>query len=482
MIRIFSRLPQSIKQMIIYGSALVLSKAMSLVMIPVFTNYLEPADYGRLDILQTLANLLSIVIAFGLSESLFRFSGEAKNKNDRVRTTANIFGLAVLLGGISLVLTQLFAPIITLSLPGSVSELQVRLILGSLALSGVILVPMSFLRMSDRAIGYTLASAGCAVIQAFLTALLLYLGYGLEGVLLSGLLCISVLAVCLFIYQVRNTGISFKLTSYPRYGHFGGVLVFAGISAFIMDSFPRWILAGSVGTAEMAIFALAGKLALITAFMVHPFEMWWMPKRFTVLNTENGLEACARSTQAGIVNAMAAALVVSAISPFLIITLTPDVYHGAVMYVPALAFIMAMNSSVNMINIGCLSKERTLWPLIIDGSAATLACLGYFILIPMFGAWGVIAMTVTVMCGRVLAYFVVGHKIKAIPYAYGRLALFLAGTVLSITTVSMLGDTYLALAAGLFLAGALVFVAFLFKLLPPFEFKLAKSPSFVEAQ
>lgn len=467
--------------MIIYGSALVLSKIMSLVMIPVFTNYLEPADYGRLDILQTLANLLSIVIAFGLAESLFRFGGEAKDRNDQIKTTANIFGLAVLLGGISLLVTQLFAPEIMTLLPGNVSELQVRIILGSLALSGIIIVPMSFLRMSDKAIGYTLASAGCAVIQTLLTALLLYLGYGLEGVLLSGLTCASILAVCLFIYQAGNTGISFKLTSYPRYGHFGGVLVFAGIAAFIMDSFPRWILAGSVGTAEMAIFALAGKLALMTAFMVHPFEMWWMPKRFTVLNNEYGLEACARSTQAGIVNAMAAALIVSAVSPLLIITLTPDAYHGAIMYVPALAFIMAMNSSVNMINVGCLSKERTLWPLIIDGSAATMACLGYFALIPMFGAWAVIAITVTAMCGRIFAYFVIGHKIKAIPYTYGRLALLLVATALLITTISMLNDKYLSLAVGLSSAGVIVFMAFLFKLLPPFEFRLPSSPLSIEA-
>jgi len=420
--RIVQRIPQSLRQMAVYGTGLVLTKVVSLLMVPVFTNFLSPADYGRLDVLQTLANLLSIVIAFGLSQSLFRFAGEAVDEDAKRRTAGEIFGFALILGAISLTLTQLFAPQIQSLLPGDVTEMQVRLILGSLALSGAILVPMAWLRMRDRALNYFAASAGCAVGQAALTAILLYMGFGLEGALLAGLICMSVTALAVCVFQMRDTGIAVPRRTYSRYGHFGGVLVFTGMAAFVIDSFPRWILAGVAGPAELAMFALAAKIALIAGFLTHPFEMWWMPRRFAVLTEPDGLEKSARAGEKGIIMAMSAAIAVGAVGPAVITLMTPAAYHGAAVFVPGLAVLMAMNAIVRLVNVGCLSQEKAVSPLVIDGAAAGLACAGYFLCIPQWGGWGIVGVTAAALVIRLGAYLVVGRRFKDIPYAYGRLA------------------------------------------------------------
>lgn len=457
--RFFDKLPQSLRQMAVYGSGLVLTKAVALMMVPVFTNFLSPADYGRLDVLQTLANLLSIVIAFGLSQSLFRFAGEAVDEHARGRTASEIFGFALILGVVSLALTQMFAPQIQRLLPGDVTETQVRLILGSLALSGAILVPMGWLRMRERALMYLAASAGCAVAQAALTALLLYMGFGIEGVLISGLVCMSITALFVFIWQARDTGVRLPRNDFGRYGHFGGVLVMAGMASFIMDSFPRWILADAAGPAEMAIYALAVKIAMIAGFLTHPFEMWWMPRRFRVLNEEDGLVKSARAAEQGIVLAMIAALSVGAGAPLVVMVLTPVAYHGAVVFVPALAVLISMNASVRLLNIGCLSKEKTMWPLAIDGTAASVACLGYFLTVPDWGGWAIVAVTVLATFGRVIAYTLIGGHIKPIPYRLWRLAGLMAvvfvvagiltatSTVLGNLMVGAIGVTLLVIAA-----------------------------------
>ncbi len=452
--RLVERIPQSLRQMAVYGTGLVLTKVVSLLMVPVFTNFLSPADYGRLDILQTLANLLSIVIAFGLSQSLFRFAGEAIDDAAKRRTTAEIFGFALILGAVSLTLTQLFAPQIQRALPGDVTETQVRLILGSLALSGAILVPMAWLRMRERAVMYLAASAGCAVAQAALTAVLLNLGYGIEGVLISGLVCMSVTALFVFIWQTRDTGVRLPSHNWGRCGHFGGVLVMAGIAAFIMDSFPRWVLADAVGTAEMAIYALAVKIAMIAGFLTHPFEMWWMPRRFSVLNEADGLVTSARAAEKGIVVAMIAALSVGAAAPLAVNVLTPVEYHGAAVFVPALAVLIAMNATVRLLNVGCLSQEKTIWPLVIDGAAAGLACVSYFVLVPEWGGWGIVAVTMIVACGRIGAYVIIGSRIRAIPYRFGRLAI-LAG----LTVVSAIILTSISTLLGNLLVGVLSIIA-----------------------
>ena len=62
MFKRLSNLPTGVQHSLIYALALGLSKAFALIMVPIATHFLTPADYGRLDVLQTLADLLSIVI------------------------------------------------------------------------------------------------------------------------------------------------------------------------------------------------------------------------------------------------------------------------------------------------------------------------------------------------------------------------------------------------------------------------------------
>ena len=147
-------LPLALRQSLIYGLALAAIKGVSILMVPVFTYFLEPADYGRLDILQTLADLLSIVIGVGLADTLFRFAGSAETEAERRASAANLFGFSIIIGVIALIATQISAPTVAALLPGDVSVVQTRLILGTLAMSGISLFLLSWLRLQEKAALY----------------------------------------------------------------------------------------------------------------------------------------------------------------------------------------------------------------------------------------------------------------------------------------------------------------------------------------
>ena len=52
-----SQLPAPLQQSLIYASAIVISKGLALIMVPVATHYLTPADYGRLRCITDLSGL-----------------------------------------------------------------------------------------------------------------------------------------------------------------------------------------------------------------------------------------------------------------------------------------------------------------------------------------------------------------------------------------------------------------------------------------
>lgn len=420
---LFKRLPKALQHSMLYASALILAKALGFIMVPFTTHYLSLADYGRLDVLQTLADLLSIVIAMGLTETLYRYaSGEGSDdhpenlKDDQQQAAANIFGLTLLIAIGTLILTQSFANSFSLYLPGDIGVVETRIVLASIALGGLVIVPLSWFRIRDKAWQFFYASAAMALFQVSLAVLFLILGFGVKGVLAATFMAISLLACYLIKVQLSDTGIAFNFLRFKRYARYGGPLVFVGIAGFILGSFDRWILAASIGTASMASYALACKFGLLTAVLIQPFDLWWHAKRFAFLKRGNGRVLCAKYASLGVVIALFSALLMSIIGPVLVRLLSPIEYHNAVDYIPYLAFLAALHSINNSLNLGMLNGESTWTFAAVDAFAALLALGGYFLFIPMFASWGAILATAIALTSRVLICYIISQQCLSIPY------------------------------------------------------------------
>ncbi len=72
-----------IKHSAIYGIGHVLSRSASFLLLPVYTNYLRPADYGVIAILDLFAGILAILIGAGIASAVTRHHFEAKDETER---------------------------------------------------------------------------------------------------------------------------------------------------------------------------------------------------------------------------------------------------------------------------------------------------------------------------------------------------------------------------------------------------------------
>lgn len=432
--RFLDAIPHSLRQSALYALALFLSKGVGFLMIPIFTHFLEPADYGRLDILQTLADLLSIVLIMGLSDALFKFYGEAQNPEEKSRVAANIFGMAMAICVMSTFVLQLIAPLLKSMLPGDITLWQTRFLLLSLSVSACLLIPLCWYRMKDNAGAYFRASCGRVIMQAGLSLALLYAGFGITGVMAAGAAAALFWAVKTSIDFWRDHGAAFEWETWRIYFLYGSPLILTGLAGFVLGSFPRWILADHAGVALMAKYALAAKFGLLTALLVQPFELWWTPRRFAVLNSENGPQQCAQNISIGLLIVALSVLGISTIAPLAIKIMTPPSYHDAVMYVPFLSTLAGIHAATQLINIGIYNVKITKWPAIIDLSAAGIALSLYLTLIPTFGAWGAIAATGAALTLRFAATLALSQRLTAIPYR---------GGVLSVTALFALAMVWL---------------------------------------
>ena len=66
-------LKKLLKHSAVYGTGTVMGKLVGFIMLPIYTRFLTPEDYGTYQLLVFTSNIISMVIAVGISHAVLRF-------------------------------------------------------------------------------------------------------------------------------------------------------------------------------------------------------------------------------------------------------------------------------------------------------------------------------------------------------------------------------------------------------------------------
>jgi len=447
-------LNDAIKQSLLYGASIALMKGVSLLMLPFIANHIIAHEFGRLEVISTLAVIGSILVGMGLEDTLFRFAGPEKDPDKRKRICAEIFTLTIVIGSLTLIGGWLLAPIITPHFPGEPTVYEVRVVLSLLALEGCIAIPLGWLRMSNKALSFFFASTGRALLQALLVIMFIYLERGVTGILEAGLLAAVLQSVVLSVQQLRDTGIKFSIETCKQSFIYSLPIVASGLVAFGLNGMDRWILAEHVGLEEVAQFGIAAKFALAMVLMMQPFGMWWSPRRFEVLHSDSydGKQRVVKFITMGCAIALLISVAVGLISPALIHWLLPEDYQQAANYVVTIVLIMLLKELVELINIGCFTGNTTSSQLIINVIGALIGVAAMLCLAPQYQVVGVISSLLCAQLVRLLLFYRVSQHFLPLNYPLRSLSLLalLSGAWLAIgsqinTLIASLLVTFAAL-------------------------------------
>ncbi len=179
---------------VVYGAGAILLQAASIVLLPLYTRYLTPADFGILEILSRTGQLLGIILmANGITTATFAFYCQAKTPEERQTTAATVtcFLAAVLLVGGLLVVA--FARPLSVLIGIDDPMLTAVGILAAF-FDCVTVVPMCLAQARTESIYYvcvSLASFVCRV--GVISIAVVGFGWGIWGILWA-----TIFTACLF--------------------------------------------------------------------------------------------------------------------------------------------------------------------------------------------------------------------------------------------------------------------------------------------
>ena len=420
----------AIRPALAYLVSIVLTKGLSLVTVPVFTRYLVPADFARLEVFASLLEFIGLVAALGLADTLFRFAASNADNNVQARVASGLFGAGLVTAAAISIAVLCCGETLKAGFGTGFSVAAFDAALVGAALTGVITLPLAWMRFSHRPMlfmGFTVARG---LAQVLLSVTALSLGYGVDGVVFGNAMIEFVCAAALAFWQFRSTGISVDRDSLRHCGVYGLPLVGASLAMFAVGNLDRWFLVNYVEPATLAEYALALKLALATPLMIQPFLLWWYPLRLSWLRDADGPARNARAAGRGFALLVASGVFVCFAGTAFISLLLPSAYSGAVVFLPAIVFLCGLNELAGFVNVGSYQGDNGYRILAINIAAALIALIGYSLTIPHFGVWGAVASTALAQGARVLFFVMAGSRSHALPIPYGRMAVLAAFAVI----------------------------------------------------
>jgi len=400
---------------IAYVLALILSKAAGFVMLPLVTSSLSVADYARLEVLASVADVAGMICGLGLADAFFRL-GTGGDSQCRERRRAELLGCAVLAAALLLALGQ--GGLSLADAWGFETTPAMRFLAVSVALTAAIELPLGWLRSEGRAWRYATIFMLRTLLQCGLGAALLLQGFGVDGLFAGAAIADLAASILLIILQVRASGLRWPRELLLPALRYGGPLALGGIAGFALGSLDRWFLVAAVPAIELAQYGLAVKFGALVVVAMQPFGLWWYPRRLAVLDQTDGAAQSACAVGVGLTLLWCGAACVAVASPLVMRVLLPIDYLGARDWVPYLAICFALHETASLVNVGSYRGTTGLKPMMVNWVGAGAALIGYAVAIPYMGAAGAILATVIAHGLRVILFMAIGRKTAPLAYPW----------------------------------------------------------------
>jgi O-antigen/teichoic acid export membrane protein len=273
-----------------YTASSILSKLVAVFLLPLYTAYLTPSDYGAAEVMLATVVAASIVIRFGVIEALLRFYYLAGARPERVVSTsfAALFWTASAGAAVGLALA---GPISELLLDREDAGLARLAVLGLWTLTLWEYV-LTLLRLDERARAYfAITVVNVIVTIPFTVWLIVIEDQGADGILL-GTFGTGVLFLGWRLWRERRR-LSF-LPDRPllrRMVRFGLPTMPAELSLYSLNFIDRIVIARAAGLAEAGLYALAIKFAQGMNVIARGFQLAFPPLAYSIVDDDEARRA-----------------------------------------------------------------------------------------------------------------------------------------------------------------------------------------------
>lgn len=473
------------KDLVRYIPSFVVPGIVSLVSLSLFTNYIEPDQWGIYSLLTSSIELLSLLSLGWLTNSIVRYYTESLEQSDTEGFETTVLGSAILL--ISLVLVGAF--ILTTAFNGTLRENNLLYImyigLWIYGASALVRVVGGMLRAKRKALLVSALISWQYVSRLVLGLLLIVMfGLGVGGILLGWAIGMTIGVVLLGNWAFQHVGprhFKIGLFSWSRVRsmlRFGTPIVAGDFSFWLLRVLDRYILGAFLGVTAVGIYAIGvditnrSLLLLVSALIISSWplvvQVWEKEgERKTAIFLRNLMRIY-------LVLCVPAVVGISILRQPIISALTDEAYLGAYQVMPFIALSTFLYGFQRWFQLVLLLYEKTKFIFISVLSGAVVNIVLNLLLIRH---WGYQIAAVNQLIGYAvftLLIIVFSRRLMVWEFPAGSLARVIAATAIMSVAVIIVSNLIRTAWLNLILGAAVGIVTYSLGLLAMQEVKLSE--------
>ncbi len=383
------------KQSLVYGIGTILTRLVTFLLLPVYTNVFAPEIYGVVTLAYAFTGFVIVFYRYGMDTALLKFYIDAEGQ-DKTKYFSTIFSTqtvtSLLFSGIVFAAARYLSPVF---LGGEYTELMqfVAIILFFDALREL---PLLVLRANEKAKQYILYSLlNVLLLMGLNIYFVVVLQMGIRGVLIGNILASGFVLLLITPIIIKNFVLrSVNTAALKEVLKFGLPFVPAALFSMVMELSDRYLLEWLADTAAVGLYAAGGNFGKFGLLIVMGFNMGWTPYFLKIGKEKNAKEQFARVTKyfLGIMGFFIVfiALWIDSIVRFSVggVTFFGEDYWTSTQVVPILLIGYYFFGMYVLQLPGVFHTDRTKFVPIFRGLAALVLVLLSIFFIPLFGIIG----------------------------------------------------------------------------------------------
>ena len=440
-------------QSAIYGLGGIVSRILAVLLLPLYTHYLTPTDYGHVETLVALTTVLIILLRGGIQSAFFRFWFDDDDRASHLRVLRTSFWFTMTSATAGLVAGIVLAAPIASGLFGDagLADLVRASFVALWAAMNYEQLTWVF-RVEQRPVAFVAATLANILLTVGMTLLLVvHFQKGAVGVIVGNFSGTLLVYAALIGYRRDQLGLQFDRRLFREMNRFGLPLVPSALFLWVTNFSDRFFLVKLADASEVGLYSVGVRIASAMVLLLTAFRNAWPAFAYSIRD-----DAEARRTYAYVLTYLVfvcswLAVALGLLSPWLVEWLATPAFAEASRVVGLLAFgaVAFAVYIVVSIGVGRIKRTQFMWAVTLSGAAVNFAL--NLILIPTYGMMGAAVATIAAYVVMAASISWWSQRIYPVPYQWRRvLTAGLAGVALVVA--GKLAGGGLPVAVGLTLA------------------------------
>lgn len=408
-----------LKHSSIYGIGTMAGQAAGLLLLPLYTRYLTPADYGIAAIIELIMALVGMGLGSSILSSMARFYHEYDNEAARNCVVSTMYWIIICLSVLSFsVIVSCAEPIANYLFDDYRYASLINIAAAGLAVGLVVDTGLLYLMVRRRSLVYVTISLGSLASQIALNIwFIVLLDYGLEGIFYSTLITRVAVAFFVSLPVLFNVGLRLSHKLAIDILRFSFPMIFSGLFRLGANESDKYFINYFFSPFETGIYAIATKVGTaVHTLITTSFLRSYNPTRFEIMKQHNAPQVYANILNWYLLIVVTAGFVLSLFSAEIIVVMTTERFWSAADYIPLIVLAWVIFGIRYHFETGILIAKKTKYFAYINGGVGLLSIMLNYCLIQRYQIWGaVLALTISQVVATVV-FFIWSRKCYYVPF------------------------------------------------------------------